>query len=144
MRRVRLSWPLRLATLAGLLVLALYVGSMIRVEKPPPPLPTAALAVPSSEIEIQVLNESAIPGLAVRVARFLRESGFDVVETGNGNRVGLAETEVVVRRDDMEKGARIARTLNCQIVRSEKNADELVDVTVFVGKDIDRLVGLPQ
>jgi hypothetical protein len=143
MSRLRIGWGARLVLLGVVLVALLYAGSMVRVEQPPPPLPTPVLAVPSSQIEVQVLNETGVPGHAVRVARFLRERGFDVVETGNGTRVGLAETEVVVRGEDMEKGARIAQSLNCVSVKPGSDADELVDVTVFVGKDIDRLVVLP-
>lgn len=143
MSRLRIGWAARLVLLGAILIALLYAGSIVRVEQPPPPLPTAVLAVPSSQIEVQVLNETGVPGHAMRVARFLREHGFDVVETGNGTRVGLAETEVVVRGDDMEKGARIARSLNCVSIRPGTDPEELVDVTVFVGKDIDRLVTLP-
>jgi hypothetical protein len=139
----RLASPVRIALLLVGLIALLYAGSLWRVEKPRPPSTPAALAVPTSDVEVQVLNESGLPGMALRVTRFLRERGFDVVETGNGSRVSLPETEVVVRGDDMELGARIARSLNCSIVRSDKDADQLVDVTVFIGKDIERLVILP-
>jgi hypothetical protein len=133
----------RIAILLAALVALLYAGSLWRVEKPAPASTPVALAVPSSDVEVQVLNESGRPGMALRVTRFLRERGYDVVETGNGNRVGLSETEVVVRGEDMDKGARIARSLNCSIVRSDRDPEQLVDVTVFIGKDIERLVLLP-
>ena len=143
MPRARLVFPVRILLLLVVLVALLYAGSLWRVEKPAPPSAPLALAVPSSDVEVQVLNESGLPGMALRVTRFLRERGFDVVETGNGSRVGLPETEVVVRGDDMDKGARLARSLNCTIVRSHKDPEQLVDVTVFIGKDIERLVVLP-
>jgi len=141
--RARLVSPVRVLLLLVALVALLYAGSLWRVEKPPPPSAPLALEIPSSDVEVQVLNESGLPGMALRVTRFLRERGFDVVETGNGSRVGLVETEVVVRGDDMDKGARIARGLNCTIVRSDKDPEQLVDVTVYIGKDIERLVVLP-
>jgi hypothetical protein len=99
--------------------------------------------VPASGVEVQVLNESQVERGALRLARLLRERGFDVVEIGNGSRVGRTETEVVVRGDDMEKGAAIARALNCKLLRSEKKPELLLDVTVLVGQDIERLVVLP-
>lgn len=144
MPRLRIGWPARIVLLAVILIALLYAGSIVRVEKPPAPLPTRVLAVPSSEIEVQVLNETRQSGLAVRVARHLREAGFDVVETGNGSRLSLEETEVIARVPDVDKAARVAQALNCLIVRSEPDPDEMVDVTVFVGKDIGRLVALPE
>lgn len=143
MRWPRFASPVRISLLLVGLVALLYAGSLWRTEKPAPQSTPVALAVPSSEVEVQVLNESGLPGMALRVTRFLRERGFDVVETGNGNRMNLTETEVVVRGSDMDKGAQIARSLNCAIVRSDEDPELLVDVTVFIGKDIERLVVLP-
>jgi len=135
--------PLTFLLLAGVLFGALYVGSLFRSTVPEPTAPAAALAVPSSDVIVQVLNESQVERGAQRLARLLRQRGFDVVEVGNGSRVGRTETEVIVRGDDMEKGAQIARALNCRLLRSEQNPDLLLDVTVLVGQDIGSLVTLP-
>ena len=135
--------PIHLAMLAAVLVGVLYAGSYFKSAVPESAAPAAALAVPSSDVEVQVLNESQVDRGALRLARLLRERGFDVVEIGNGARVGRTETEVIVRGEDMEKGARIARALNCKLLRSDKKPDLLLDVTVLVGQDIDRLVTLP-
>ena len=132
-----------LVVLAGLFVGALYTGSYFRGAAPQATAPAAALTVPSSGVEVQVLNESQVERGALRLARLLRERGFDVVEIGNGSRVGRTETEVIVRGDDMEKGAAIARALNCKLLRSEKKPELLLDVTVLVGQDVERLVVLP-
>ncbi|MFN0150627.1 MAG: LytR C-terminal domain-containing protein [bacterium] len=136
--------PLTLVTLAGLLFGALYIGSLFRSTAPEPAVPAAALAVPSSEVLVQVLNESQVDRGAQRLARVLRQRGFDVVEVGNGSRVGRTETEVIVRGNDMEKGAQIARALNCRLLRSDPNPDLLLDVTVLVGQDVGSLVTLPE
>jgi len=135
--------PLAALTLVGLLFGALYVGSLFRSTVPEPAEPAAALAIPSSDLLVQVLNESQVDRGAQRLARLLRQRGFDVVEVGNGSRVGRTETEVIVRGDDMEKGAQVARALNCKLLRSEQNPDLLLDVTVLVGQDIATLVALP-
>jgi hypothetical protein len=147
--RGSLSRVVRVALLLVVVLGLLYAGTYLRGRKLPPP-ELVALPVPSSEIEVQVLNQSGasqgkggLPRGAQRVARLLREKGFDVVELGNGSQVGLETTEVVVRGDDMEKGAKVAQAINCQLVRSEAAPDLLVDVTVLVGKDIERLVALP-
>lgn len=133
-----------LIVLAGLFIGALYAGSYFRGAAPQTgAAPAAALTVPSSGVEVQVLNESQVERGALRLARLLRERGFDVVEIGNGSRVGRTETEVIVRGDDMEKGAAIARALNCKLLRSEKKPELLLDVTVLVGQDIGQLVVLP-
>lgn len=123
-------------------VALLYAGSYLRGRRPDS-LPPAALSVPGSEVEVQVLNESGLSRGAQRLTRLLREKGFDVVEMGNGNRVGLEKTEVVVAGDDMEKGARVARAINCEFVRADPAPDLMLDVTVLVGKDIEKLVQLP-
>ncbi len=136
--------PLTFVTLAALLFGALYIGSLFRSTAPEPTVPAAALAVPSSDVLVQVLNESQVERGAQRLARVLRQRGFDVVEVGNGSRVGRTETEVIVRGDDMEKGAQIARALNCRLLRSDPSPDLLLDVTVLVGQDVGSLVTLPE
>ena len=56
MPRARFISPVRVLLLLVALVVLLYVGSLWRVDKPAPPSAPVALAVPSSDVEIQVLN----------------------------------------------------------------------------------------
>jgi hypothetical protein len=139
-RRVR---PAYLALVLLAFVATLYAGSYFRSAAPQEPAPAAALPVPSSDVLVQVLNESHVEHGAQRVARLLRERGFDVVEIGNGTRVGRTETEVLGRTADVARGLQVAKTLNCGRFQTEEKPDLLLDVTVLVGQDIERIVALP-
>ncbi|RKY60611.1 MAG: hypothetical protein DRP95_04125 [Candidatus Latescibacterota bacterium] len=91
-------------------------------------------------IRVEVLNGCGKPGLAGRVARFLREQGLDVVN-GNGSNAShfnFLESIVVDRCGDPEKARYVARVLgipNCiqQVYREKYHIEE---VTVILGKDV--------
>lgn len=90
-------------------------------------------------IRVQVLNGSGEGGVASRVAAFLRDRGYHVVEVGNADRFDYFATMVVARRNDPAAAVAVAHTLGgLPLVRQAWDSD-LAEVTVVVGSDRSRL-----
>lgn len=90
-------------------------------------------------VRVQVLNGSGEGGIAARVAAFLREGGFQVVEVRNADRADFFASMVVARREDVSSAEAVARYLGGPpVVRQAWNSD-LAEVTVVLGSDRSRL-----
>ncbi|MEK7331088.1 MAG: LytR C-terminal domain-containing protein [Candidatus Eisenbacteria bacterium] len=90
-------------------------------------------------IRVQVLNGSAEGGIGSRVASFLRQGGFQVVEVRNADRPDYFATMVVARRADPASARAVARYLGGPpVIRQAWNSD-VADVTVVLGSDRSRL-----
>ena len=90
-------------------------------------------------IRVQVLNGSGEGGVASRVATYLKEGGFHVVEVKNADRFDFFASMVVARRDDMEPARVVARYLGGPPVIRQAWDWDLADVTVVIGSDRSRL-----
>lgn len=84
-------------------------------------------------IKVEVLNGTSTPGLARKATMFLRDRGFDVVETGNA-RDKREKTLVLDRSGHAEWAALVARAMSAD---TEKRPDStrFLDVTVILGAD---------
>ena len=104
--------------------------------------PTTSLATHGPEdrvIRVQVLNGSGEGGLGTRVASYLREGGFSVVEVKNADRSDYFASVVVARRDDPSSAQAVARYLGSPpVIRQAWNSD-LAEVTLVLGSDRSRL-----
>jgi hypothetical protein len=90
-------------------------------------------------IRVQVLNGSGEGGIGSRVASFLRQGGFQVVEVRNADRPDYFATMVVARRADPASARAVARYLGGPpVIRQAWNSD-VADVTVVLGSDRSRL-----
>jgi hypothetical protein len=92
-------------------------------------------------IQLQVLNGHGTPGLATTFSNKLRQSGFDVVETGNFETFDVQKTYIIDRIGNIENARRVARALgvaNDQILR-EISIGYYLDVTVVIGADYSEL-----
>ncbi len=120
----------------GLLVAAL-AGSLLwsRLAPGPGPMRPARLHV----VRVQVLNGSGEGGVATRVATFLREGGFQVVEVRNADRSDYFATLVIARRAALDDARRVARYLGGPPVIRQAWDSELAEVTVVLGSDRSRL-----
>jgi hypothetical protein len=85
-------------------------------------------------IKVQVLNGSGVTGLAARATRYLRDRGFDVVESGNYSEK-LDSTLVLDRGGKGEWARLVARALGVPLVETRPDSTRLVDVTVVLGSD---------
>ena len=84
-------------------------------------------------IKVEVLNGTNTPGLARKATMFLRDRGFDVVETGNSTEK-RGRTLVLDRSGHPDWAALVARAMSAD---SEKRPDNtrFLDVTVILGDD---------
>ncbi|TMQ73565.1 MAG: LytR family transcriptional regulator [Candidatus Eisenbacteria bacterium] len=90
-------------------------------------------------IRVQVLNGSGEGGIGSRVASFLRQGGFQVVEVRNADRDDYFATMVVARRGDPVSARAVAHYLGGPpVIRQAWNSD-VADVTVVLGSDRSRL-----
>jgi hypothetical protein len=91
------------------------------------------------EVRVQVLNGSGEGGVAGRLASFLREGGFRVVEVRNADRDDYFATLVVARHEDPAGALAVARYLGGPpVIRQAWDSDQ-ADVTVVLGSDRSRL-----
>jgi LytR cell envelope-related transcriptional attenuator len=114
-----------------LLVAAFAVSAAIRVGPQP-------AAKPKRPIRIELLNGSGKPGLAGELASTLRDGGFDVLEVANADRSDYRLTLVVNRTASTEPGRIVAEYLGTRHVIQQIGTQEMIDVTVIVGRDARR------
>ena len=128
----------RIATwVLGLVVVALVISWGYARFAPPPGPRTAG---PKHEvIRVQVLNGSGEGGVGSKVASFLREGGFHVVEVRNADRQDYGATMVVARRDDPVAAEAVARYLGGPPVIRQTWGSDAAEVTVVLGSDRSRL-----
>jgi LytR cell envelope-related transcriptional attenuator len=123
--------------LLALLVLALIVSWGYARFAPKPGPRTAGPA--HQVIRIQVLNGSGEGGIGGKVASFLREGGFHVVEVKNADRQDYGATLVVARRDEPVAAEAVAHYLGDPPMIRQTWGSDLADVTVVIGSDRSRL-----
>ena len=90
-------------------------------------------------IRVEVLNGSGEGGVASRVASFLKEGGFHVVDVKNADRFDYFATMVVARVDDAGPARTVSRYLGGPpVIRQARSSDE-AEVTVVIGSDRSKL-----
>ncbi len=112
-------------------VAAFAVSAALRVG----PQPTGR---PKHPIRIELLNGSGRPGLAGDLASYLRDGGFDVLEVSNADRADYRSTLVVNRSEAPEPGKIVAEYLGTRHVIQQIGTQEMIEVTVIVGRDARR------
>jgi hypothetical protein len=90
-------------------------------------------------IRVQVLNGSGEGGLGSRIATYLREGGFHVVEVKNADRSDYFASLVVARRDDLEAARAVSRYLGGPPIIRQAWSSDLAEVTLVLGSDRSRL-----
>ena len=132
-RKAKGGSPLLDATLVALfvLVVALALSVALRVG------PTGS-GRPDHPIRIELLNGSGRVGLAGELASFLRDGGFDVLEVSNADRSDYRTTLVVARTEQPGPSKIVAEYLGTSHVVQQIGSQEMIDVTVIVGRDARR------
>jgi hypothetical protein len=123
-----LDWGLGLSFL---LIAAFAVSAAVRVGP-------QAVIKPKQPIRIQLWNGSGRSGLAAELASYLRDGGFDVLEVANADRSDYRATLVVNRREYPEPARVVAEFLGTSHVIQQAGSQEMIDVTVIVGRDARR------
>lgn len=92
-----------------------------------------ARVVPDSlRIRVEVLNATAVRGLARQATFHLRDLGFDVVGSGNAP-VRSDSTVVLVRSGRMDWGALAATALGGARVEARPDSSRYLDLTILIG-----------
>lgn len=89
---------------------------------------------PEGRATVKVWNATSRGGLALRVARRLREAGFDVVEWGNYNG-RQAKSRVIDRSGRFESARGVAEALAVGSLYSDTDPALRTDVEVVLGED---------
>jgi hypothetical protein len=92
----------------------------------------------SSAARVEVLNGSGEPGAAAKLASYLREGGFNVVQVGSADRFDYGRTIVIGRTDDPRSARAVSAYLG-RVTKILQRARSEADVTVIVGRDRGRL-----
>lgn len=111
-----------------LLIAAFTVSAALRVGPQP-------LGKPKHPIRIELLNGSGRPGLAGQLASYLRDGGFDVLDVSNADRSDYRSTIVVNRTEASDPGRIVAEYLGTRHLIQQTGPQEMIDVTVIVGRD---------
>ena len=123
-----LDWTLGLLFL---LITALAVSAAVRVTP-------QAVVKPKQPVRIQLWNGSGRSGVAAELASYLRDGGFDVLEVANADRSDYPATLVVNRTMNPEAGRVVAEYLGTTHLIQQAGSQEMIDVTVIVGRDARR------
>lgn len=121
--------------LAVILVIALVIAYALIVDSDDP----VVLEGPRTRaIQLDVRNGTGVPGLAQKVTSYLRSKGFDVVEIGNADSLGLEKSVVLDRSGNTEAARRVALALGLDDSRILVRIDRTLylDVSVYIGNDL--------
>jgi hypothetical protein len=133
-------WGIRIL-IALVLLGALIGGAVVATRKPPARTGGVVVALGKSDarapagvrVRVEVLNASPVIGLARRATLYLRDRGFDVVESGNAAGA-RRDTTLVLDRSGHEEWARsVARAMGDAPMLARRDSLHDVDVTVLVG-----------
>ncbi|MDR1248882.1 MAG: LCP family protein [Treponema sp.] len=100
---------------------------------------------------VEILNGTAVTGLAGRTADLLRGFGYDVISIGNADRNDYETTEITARFDYDSMARTFANIIRCQNIRLDAQSAEDIDpgeinvqnleygsdFTLIIGKDFD-------
>jgi anionic cell wall polymer biosynthesis LytR-Cps2A-Psr (LCP) family protein len=99
---------------------------------------------------VEVLNGTAVNGLAGRTAELLRGFGYDVISIGNADRNDYEETEIVDRSGYDEVVKTFGDIIRCENIRTEtpvrddpeaglnmQNFEYRSDFTLIIGRDFN-------
>lgn len=132
-RKSKSGSPALDATLLSLFALIVALGLSVALRVGP-----TGSGRPDHPIRIQLLNGSGYAGMAGELASVLRDGGFDVLEVGNADRSDYRSTLVVSRRPGSGPARIVAEYLGTRHIVQQMGSQEMIDVTVIVGRDARR------
>lgn len=137
LRRVATTLLMLAAGCGVFLGYLLYAGGGTPAPEPMPAVSAPAPVIPSSAIQLDVLNGCGARGAGAKFTSFLRGSGFDVVELRNYSSSGVERTIVIDRVGNLAAARKVAAALGVAEanVVQQLNPDYLVAVSVVIGAD---------
>jgi hypothetical protein len=100
-------------------------------------------------LTVEVLNGTAITGLAGRTAEMLRSFGYDVISIANADRNNYDSTVIIHRSGDENLVRGFAEVIRCRNIRSEViandgqdgtnnlNVEYKADITLLIGRNFN-------
>jgi anionic cell wall polymer biosynthesis LytR-Cps2A-Psr (LCP) family protein len=99
-------------------------------------------------LTVEVLNGTAVNGLAGRTAEILRSFGYDVISIGNADRNNYESTVIIHRSGDENMVKDFAYIISCTNIRSEvvskddenagsQNMEYSADITLLIGRNFN-------
>ena len=79
-------------------------------------------------IVIEILNGTAVNGLAARTSQVFQSFGYDVAHIGNYDDNAIEKTYVIDRNGDISQAQRIASIIKCTQVKSMSDVPEGLDL----------------
>ena len=121
------------------LVFPHYDGELLREAVSQVVATLAGEQEPAAAVTVEILNGTAVPGLARNAAPLLQSFGYRVVRVGNAEHHEHAATRVLDRRGTPELAAQVAELMKCRGAGSEPDSaiDPEVDVTIVLGGDFN-------
>lgn len=97
--------------------------------------------IASAIIQIEVMNGCGVDGVAAKFTSYLREKNFDVVQIGNYISNNIDETIIIDRIGNRANAEKLADVLgvNKKNIIQQLNKDYLLDATLVIGKDYNKL-----
>lgn len=97
--------------------------------------------VPAAVVRVEVLNASGKKDLAVKVTKYLRKKGFDVINFGTYERAA-GQTKIVNCSGNMEaaRAVRSALGLTGLEIYSKPKAGYVAEVSVVLGADFNEII----
>ena len=125
-----------LTVLVVVLLVGAYLGSTFGQwsTASEPALPPVT-AMPGERVRVEVLNGGGILGRALEARNRLRNRGFDVVYYGNQRPFERDSSVVIDRIGRPDLAEAVASVLGIQTVRTELEANLLLDVSVVLGRE---------
>ena len=132
-------WGIRI--LIALVLLGALIGGAVVATRKPAHAGGVTVALGKSDarapagvrVRVEVLNASRVIGLARRATLYLRDRGFDVVESGNAAGARRDTTLVLDRSGHEEWAQSVARAMGDAPMVARPDTLHDVDVTVLVG-----------
>lgn len=95
--------------------------------------------IPVPYTRVEVLNGCGVDNLAYKVALYLREEGFDVVEIGNVTGTSVERTIIIERVDKKMKNAKLlGRVIRCTNMQAMVDSTLFLEVSLLLGKDYEK------
>ncbi len=137
-------------TIAGQVLVFLFAAVLLYslidhlLVHPPAVTERADLKAPTrfeKQIQSSVRNEWGADGVAMDFTNYVRERGFDVVETTNGSISDRPVTTVVDAAGSVQNAIRVAEALGVsrKDVVTKPDPHAYVDVEVLIGEDYQKL-----
>lgn len=117
------------------------IPTTVPAQSQPSPKPTLS-PVPTvnpKDVKIRVLNGSGVKGGAGKIASYLENQDFEVVNTANASSFDFEKTEVRYKEDAKAKADLVIKSLVEEIsvatAQASLSEDDVVDVEIIIGKE---------